>query len=83
MRSNAAAMLLADYRSLGAPDLVCVSDRGEGRGYILKRTLLKFYHFRKGKSIYQIRIKENILLKHKADKTVDIFSKKMLFHASE
>ncbi|KOB72908.1 putative Bbs2 protein, partial [Operophtera brumata] len=27
MRSNAAAMLLADYRSIGASDLVCVSDR--------------------------------------------------------
>lgn len=30
MRSAAAAMLLADYRSVGAPDLVCVSDKGEG-----------------------------------------------------
>ncbi|XP_075981126.1 BBSome complex member BBS2-like [Anticarsia gemmatalis] len=33
MRANAAAMLLADYRSVGAPDLVCVSDRGEVLGY--------------------------------------------------
>ncbi|XP_013137030.1 PREDICTED: Bardet-Biedl syndrome 2 protein homolog [Papilio polytes] len=33
MRAGAAAMLLADYRSLGAPDLVCVSDRGEVLGY--------------------------------------------------
>lgn len=31
MRAGAAAMLLADYRSVGASDLVCVSDRGEGR----------------------------------------------------
>lgn len=31
MRTDAAAMLLADYRGVGAPDLVCVSDRGEGR----------------------------------------------------
>lgn len=30
MRSNAAAMLLADYRSIGSPDLICVSDKGEG-----------------------------------------------------
>lgn len=30
MRTNAGAMLLADYRSVGAPDLVCVSDKGEG-----------------------------------------------------
>lgn len=30
MRAGAAAMLLADYRSVGAPDLICVSDRGEG-----------------------------------------------------
>lgn len=30
MRANGAAILLADYRSLGAPDLVCVSDKGEG-----------------------------------------------------
>ncbi|CAG9795877.1 unnamed protein product [Diatraea saccharalis] len=29
MRSGAAAMLLADYRSMGIPDLVCVSDKGE------------------------------------------------------
>ncbi|XP_063830957.1 Bardet-Biedl syndrome 2 protein homolog [Ostrinia nubilalis] len=33
MRAGAAAMLLADYRSVGAPDLVCVSDRGEVMGY--------------------------------------------------
>ncbi|XP_041984812.1 Bardet-Biedl syndrome 2 protein-like [Aricia agestis] len=33
MRSAAAAMLLADYRSLGTPDLVCVSDKGEVLGY--------------------------------------------------
>ncbi|CAD0203311.1 unnamed protein product [Chrysodeixis includens] len=33
MRANAAAMLLADYRSVGAPDLVCVSDKGEVLGY--------------------------------------------------
>ncbi|CAB3229043.1 unnamed protein product [Arctia plantaginis] len=33
MRANAAAMLLADYRCVGAPDLVCVSDRGEVLGY--------------------------------------------------
>ncbi|XP_047536054.1 Bardet-Biedl syndrome 2 protein homolog [Vanessa atalanta] len=33
MRSNAAAMLLADYRSIGVPDLVCISDRGEVLGY--------------------------------------------------
>lgn len=31
MKADAAGMLLADYRSVGAPDLVCVSDRGEGR----------------------------------------------------
>lgn len=30
MRSSAAAMLLADYRSTGAPDIVAVSDKGEG-----------------------------------------------------
>ncbi|XP_045452296.1 Bardet-Biedl syndrome 2 protein homolog [Melitaea cinxia] len=33
MRSNAAAMLLADYRTVGMPDLVCISDRGEVLGY--------------------------------------------------
>ncbi|CAH2042141.1 unnamed protein product, partial [Iphiclides podalirius] len=33
MRAGAAAMLLADYRSVGAPDLICVSDRGEVLGY--------------------------------------------------
>ncbi|XP_022128465.2 Bardet-Biedl syndrome 2 protein isoform X1 [Pieris rapae] len=33
LRSNSAGMLLADYRSLGVPDLVCVSDRGEVLGY--------------------------------------------------
>ncbi|CAG9127360.1 unnamed protein product [Plutella xylostella] len=33
MRAAAAAMLLADYRSVGAPDLVCVSDKGEVLGY--------------------------------------------------
>ncbi|XP_059059038.1 Bardet-Biedl syndrome 2 protein homolog [Achroia grisella] len=33
MRMNAAAMLLADYRSVGAPDLVCISDRGEVLGF--------------------------------------------------
>ncbi|CAG4987044.1 unnamed protein product [Colias eurytheme] len=33
LRSNAAAMLLADYRAVGAPDLVCVSDKGEVLGY--------------------------------------------------
>ncbi|CAK1550736.1 unnamed protein product [Leptosia nina] len=33
LRSNAAGMLLADYRSVGVPDLVCVSDRGEVLGY--------------------------------------------------
>ncbi|KAL4704240.1 hypothetical protein ACJJTC_016258 [Scirpophaga incertulas] len=33
MRTSAAAMLLADYRSVGAPDLVCVSDKGEVMGY--------------------------------------------------
>ncbi|XP_034835335.1 BBSome complex member BBS2-like [Maniola hyperantus] len=35
LRSNAAAMLLADYRSVGAPDLICVSDKGEVLGYPL------------------------------------------------
>ncbi|KAJ0174267.1 hypothetical protein K1T71_010413 [Dendrolimus kikuchii] len=33
MRTNGAAMLLCDYRSVGAPDLVCVSDKGEVLGY--------------------------------------------------
>ncbi|XP_072942598.1 BBSome complex member BBS2-like [Epargyreus clarus] len=33
MRSGAAAMLLADYRSTGAPDIVAVSDKGEVLGY--------------------------------------------------
>ncbi|XP_050674722.1 Bardet-Biedl syndrome 2 protein-like [Leptidea sinapis] len=33
MRANAAAMLLADYRSLGVPDLICISERGEVFGY--------------------------------------------------
>ncbi|XP_063366587.1 Bardet-Biedl syndrome 2 protein homolog [Cydia amplana] len=33
LRSAASAMLYADYRSVGAPDLVCVSDRGEVLGY--------------------------------------------------
>ncbi|XP_038211114.1 Bardet-Biedl syndrome 2 protein-like [Zerene cesonia] len=33
LRSNAAAMLLADYRSVGVPDLVCVSDKGEVLGF--------------------------------------------------
>ncbi|XP_049876587.1 Bardet-Biedl syndrome 2 protein homolog [Pectinophora gossypiella] len=33
MRAAAAAMLLSDYRSVGAPDLVCVSDKGEVLGY--------------------------------------------------
>lgn len=33
LRSAAAAMLNADYRAVGAPDLVCVSDRGEGKVY--------------------------------------------------
>ncbi|CAH2242280.1 jg25202 [Pararge aegeria aegeria] len=33
MRSHAAAMLLADYRSVGASDLICVSDKGEVLGY--------------------------------------------------
>ncbi|XP_028025188.1 Bardet-Biedl syndrome 2 protein homolog [Bombyx mandarina] len=33
MRASAAAMLLADYRALGTPDLVCVSVRGEVLGY--------------------------------------------------
>ncbi|XP_045521980.1 Bardet-Biedl syndrome 2 protein homolog isoform X2 [Pieris brassicae] len=33
LRSNSAGMLLADYRSLGVPDLVCVSNRGEVLGY--------------------------------------------------
>lgn len=36
MRSHAAAMLLADYRSMGAPDLVCVSDHGEGKLLVSK-----------------------------------------------
>lgn len=40
MRSNAAAMLLADYRTVGVPDLVCISDRGEGN---LKLKDLPFY----------------------------------------
>lgn len=31
MRSNGAAMLLADYRLTGIPDLVCISDKGEGK----------------------------------------------------
>ncbi|XP_023939946.2 Bardet-Biedl syndrome 2 protein homolog [Bicyclus anynana] len=35
MRSNAAAMMLADYRCVGAPDLICVSDKGEVLGYPL------------------------------------------------
>ncbi|KAJ2948592.1 hypothetical protein O0L34_g7846 [Tuta absoluta] len=33
MRTSAAAMMLSDYRSVGAPDLVCVSDKGEVLGY--------------------------------------------------
>ncbi|KAA5654249.1 hypothetical protein F3G64_36080, partial [Pseudomonas aeruginosa] len=33
MRASAAAMLLADYRALGTPDLVCVSVRGEGNDH--------------------------------------------------
>ncbi|CAH2984450.1 unnamed protein product [Chilo suppressalis] len=33
MRTGAAAMLLADYRSMGVPDIVCVSDKGEVLGY--------------------------------------------------
>ncbi|CAK1584287.1 unnamed protein product [Parnassius mnemosyne] len=33
MRAGAAAMMLADYRSIGSPDLICVSDRGEVLGY--------------------------------------------------
>lgn len=40
MRSAAAAMLLADYRSVGVPDLVCVSDKGEGWFYLLLVNLL-------------------------------------------
>lgn len=31
LRANAAAMLTADYRSIGACDIVLVSDRGEGK----------------------------------------------------
>ncbi|XP_037294953.1 Bardet-Biedl syndrome 2 protein homolog isoform X2 [Manduca sexta] len=33
MRANGAAMLLADYRSVGVADLVCVSSKGEVLGY--------------------------------------------------
>lgn len=30
LRTSAAAMLTSDYRNVGVPDLICVSDRGEG-----------------------------------------------------
>ncbi|OWR55363.1 putative Bbs2 protein [Danaus plexippus plexippus] len=33
LRSDAAAMILADYRTVGIPDLVCVSTKGEVLGF--------------------------------------------------
>lgn len=53
MRAGAAAMLLADYRSVGAPDLVCVSDRGEGKivsSFIVSKHTYQFYRARRTKN---------------------------------